>query len=114
MVGKGESEMKKMKFDEVYERLCNDQKVDRNRVRQRDLQRVLWIAAWGFPGCLYETQVPCLTRDQAIAEALQMANNPEGMKEELESCGRSSIVSPEAYVKSAETVIYSMTVDNLI
>jgi len=54
--------MKKLTFDEAMERIADDRPVKREDVQERALNRTVWRASNGIPGCLddsfglYETK----------------------------------------------------------
>lgn len=108
----------KLTFAEAIERISEQRSVHYSDVRADALRRVVWVAEWHIPGCLSESQAICLTKSDAIAEALQMASDedgaPHGMRADLERHGRSDRVSPSAYVSMAVTTVSRCTLADLL
>lgn len=108
----------KLTFDEALERISEQRSVDYSDVRADALRRVVWVAEWHIPGCLSESQSVCLTKREAIDDALLMASDdngaPRGMRADLERCGRSDRVSPGAYVSMAVTTVSRCTLADLL
>lgn len=84
--------MAKLNFPDALERIADGQRVSREDVQAAALRRRVWIAEWHIPGCLSESFVVCITKDEAIESALLMAETsdgvPRGMKTALMRSGR--------------------------
>lgn len=81
--------MKKLlDFEQALERLNDERPLNAGQVTMAALKRVIWVAAWGVPGCLSESRSLCLTKEEAIKASCSMAMNgdeqvPRGMKQAL-------------------------------
>lgn len=99
----------KLTFDEALEAIADQRYIRADDVRADALRRVVWVAEWHIPGCLSESQSVCLTKRDAIADALDMAADengpPRGMRADLQRFGQSSRVSAGAYVSMAITTV---------
>ena len=77
----------KLSFDEAIERINEPRPVDSKDVDGRALKRQVWIAAWGIPGCLYDTFTYCETKSSAIDAAVDFADPdkppPRGIRRSL-------------------------------
>ena len=80
----------KLSFDEAIERINDMRSVDSKDVDGRALKRQVWVAAWGLPGCLYETITYCETKSSAIDAAVGFADDepPRGIRKSLRHFGR--------------------------
>jgi hypothetical protein len=106
----------KLGYDEVLERLNEERPVHEKDVKSRALQRKVWVAAWGKPGCLYEAQSACRTKEEAVEAALFYAEGeygvPRGMKTTLELVGIFYSGSP--IFGDIVTVVYSTDLGSLL
>lgn len=88
----------KFTFDEALERIQNGYFVRASEVQARALSRFVWVAEWHLPGCLSDGQEYALTKRDAIAQCLSMAEGengpPRGMRTALERFGRFDSDSP--------------------
>ena len=103
----------KLTFDEVLDRINDGRSVDANDVQARALRRKVWIAEWHIPGCLSESFNVCLSKGDAIAQALEFCGHVRGAKTDLQCYGRTDRVAPDAYVNLATTTIYRTTLGGL-
>lgn len=98
---------RKFTFDEALERIDNGHAVSRSDIQTRALSRFVWVAEWHLPGCLSDCQGLALTKRDAIAECLCMAEGengpPRGMKTALMRFGRFDSDSP-LYGRCVNTV----------
>jgi len=81
--------MSKLDFDEAMYRLADDRLISADEVQARALDRKVWVAAWGIPGCLYESWSVCTTKADALACALDFMGEerPRGARKALEESG---------------------------
>lgn len=70
--------MTKLTFDEALERLADERRIERNDVQAAALRRKVWLAEWHLPGCLSESQSINLTKEDAIATAIDWADGEDG------------------------------------
>lgn len=80
--------MAKLSFDQAMARINDGRFVKASEISARALKRKVWVAEWHLPGCLSESQSICLTKAQAIEDALSFADSPKGMKTTLRKHGR--------------------------
>lgn len=104
----------KYTFEEALERVSDERSIDASEVQTRALQRKVWVAEWHIPGCLSESFSVCLTRADAIRQALEFCDNVRGAASELRKHGRTNRVSPDAYVSMAITTIEKRTLGDLM
>jgi hypothetical protein len=106
----------KLSYDEVLEHFNEDRRIDKDDIPARVLRRRVWVAAWGLPGCLYETQVYCETKKDAVNSALFFADGddgpPRGMRKGLEQ--DEMFYSESPIYGTVVTTVYPMTVKELI
>lgn len=103
----------KLDYENVLEKLGNSLPIYKDQVSSALGRRKVWVAAWGIPGCIYESQQFVQTKKQAIDSAISMADSPRGMKTDLRKRGSvrtSNRVSPKAYVRLSTTIVYQTTV----
>lgn len=62
--------MSKLTFDEALQYLAEERPLNSEEVQARALNRKVWIAAWGLPGCLYESFSVLSRKADAIEVAL--------------------------------------------
>lgn len=78
-------------FDEALDAIANDQFIKSEMVQTRALERIVWQASNGSPGCLSDYFTLCLTKKDAIESALFIADSgegaPRGMRSRLEKDG---------------------------
>jgi hypothetical protein len=106
--------MTKMTFDEALDRINDGASLDASDIQASALRRVVWVAEWHVPGCLSESHSICLTRADAIREALTMCDNARGAATDLRRHGRTDRVSDTAYVSMAVTTVSRSTLADLI
>lgn len=97
--------MHKLSFDEALERVNDQRSLSANDVQARVLKRIVWVAEWHIPGCLSESFSVCLSKADAIAQALEFCGHVRGAKADLQRHGMTDRVSPDAYVSMAITTI---------
>ena len=103
----------KYTFDEALERIDEARGIDAREVQTRALQRKVWVAEWHIPGCLSESFSVCLTRAEAINQALEFCGHVRGARADLLRYGRTDRVSADAYVSMAITTIEKRTLSSL-
>jgi hypothetical protein len=69
--------MTKLTFDEALEALANEKHIKADEVQSRALDRKVWVASNGLPGCLNDNSDVCTTKEDAIECALRIADDPE-------------------------------------
>jgi len=106
--------MTKLTFDEALDAISDERSIDANEVQARALQRTIWVAEWHIPGCLSESFSVCLTRADAIRQALEFCGHVRGAKSDLQRYGRTDRVSPDAYVRMAITTVEKRTLGDLL
>ena len=104
----------KLTFDEALRNLDDQRSVDANNVQARALRRKLWIAEWHIPGCLSESVDYCLTRADAITQALGFCGHARGAKSDLQRYGSTGRVAPDAYVSMATTTVSRTTLGSIL
>jgi hypothetical protein len=97
-------------FEEALELIGDARHPSAAQVQARALRRRIWIAEWHIPGCLSESQAVCLTKADAIEQALSFASDgdgcaPRGMRADLLKYSSSDKVAKNAYVRMAITTI---------
>ena len=99
----------KLNFDDALQLINDERSIDASDVQARALQRYIWVAEWHLPGCLSESCSYCLTKNDAIEDALSMAEGaegpPRGMLTDLRTYGRSDRTAPDAWARGAITTI---------
>ena len=83
---------KKMKFNEVMEKINDGLRVNPANVAAAALRRRVWCVGIGQPGCLFDAFAVCTTKRDAIETALFMADDgengaPRGMVTALKRSG---------------------------
>lgn len=81
--------MSKLTFDEALQYLAEERPLNSEEVQARALNRKVWIAAWGLPGCLYESFSVLSRKADAIEVALDYMGEerPRGARKALISQG---------------------------
>lgn len=104
----------KYTFSEAVECISDERSINAGEVQTRALQRKVWIAEWHIPGCLSESFSVCLTRADAINQALAFCGHVRGAASDLRKYGRTDRVSPDAYVSMAITTVEKRTLGDLM
>lgn len=105
----------KITFDEALEMLAEDRTIEACDVRADALRRFVWLAEWHVPGCLSESRAVCLTKADALANALDfIGDDVRGARADLLRYGSTNRVSPDAYVRNAITTIRKHRLCDLI
>ena len=105
--------MTKLTFDQALEDISDGRYIDANDVQTRALQRKIWVAEWHIPGFLSESFSVCLTKRDAIAQALEFCGHVRGAKADLHRYEQTDRVSPDAYVSMATTTIDRRTLGDM-
>lgn len=106
---------KKLTFDEALEQIAEDRLVSACDVLESALRRRVWLAEWHIPGCLSESRAVCLTKADAVEEALGfLGDYVRGARADLLRYGSTDKTSPNAYARNAITTISKHRLSDLI
>jgi hypothetical protein len=83
----------KLTFDQALEAINEERSIDSENVNARALQRKVWVASNGSPGCLNDSTSVCLTKRDAIESCLLIAGDdaPRGFVSALQRFERTTI-----------------------
>ena len=79
--------MTKLTYDEALQALNEDRCIDACDIKTRALRRKVWVSMNGMPGCMPNSRGLSRTKADAIESCLSIADEPRGMRADLQRTG---------------------------